>query len=103
MPEARATPVTATTITPAAPVAASPEAAAPPPPPPPPAAPAAASHEAAAPTTAAEGRVKLQESAIRPTTPQCTPASRRPAPAPRIEPVPTCVVDSGRPVGVEAR
>src|SRR3954470_18333059 len=83
MPEARATPQTATTITPTEPVAAS--------------------HEAAAPTTAADGRVKLQDSTIRPAIPQCTPASRRPAPAPKIEPVHTCVVDSGSPMWLEAR
>ena len=78
-----AIPVTATTITPTVPVAAS--------------------QEAAAPTIAADGRVKLQASAIRPATPQCTAASRRPAPAPKIEPVHTCVVDSGSPRWVEVR
>ena len=65
--------------------------------------PVAASHDAAAPTTAADGRVKLQASTIRPATPQCTEASRRPAPAPKIEPVHTCVVDSGSPRWVEVR
>src|SRR3954449_9685012 len=65
--------------------------------------PVAASHEAAAPTTAAEGRVKLQDSTIRPATPQCTDARRRPAPAPKIEPVHTCVVDNGSPRWVEDR
>ena len=65
--------------------------------------PVAASHEAAAPTTAAAGRVKLQASTIRPAIPQCTDASRRPAPAPKIEPVHTCVVDSGSPRWVEVR
>src|SRR3954449_8965912 len=83
MPEAVATPATATTMTPAVPVAAS--------------------HDAAAPTIAADGRVKHQESTIRPATPQCTPASRRPAPAPKIDPVHTWVVDSGRPMCVDAR
>src|SRR5215213_10493288 len=83
MPEARAIPVTATTMTPTVPVAAS--------------------HEAAAPTTAADGRVKLHARTIRPATPQCTDASRRPAPAPKIEPVHTCVVDRGRPRWVEDR
>src|SRR4051795_9017343 len=83
MPAASAAPPTATTITPTTPVAAS--------------------HEAAAPTTAADGRVKLQDSTIRPAIPQWTPASRRPAPAPKIEPVHTCVVDSGSPMWVEAR
>src|SRR4051794_4047782 len=65
--------------------------------------PVAATHDAAAPTTAADGRVKLQASAIRPAPPQCTEPSRRPAPAPKIEPVHTCVVDNGRPRWVEAR
>ena len=65
--------------------------------------PVAASHDAAAPTTAAAGRVKLQASTIRPAMPQCTDASRRPAPAPKIEPVHTCVVDSGSPRWVEVR
>src|SRR5215211_4363480 len=83
MPDARAIPVTATTTTPAVPVAAS--------------------HDAAAPTTAAAGRVKLHARTIRPAIPQCTDASRRPAPAPKIEPVHTCVVDSGRPRCVEDR
>src|SRR3954464_9845903 len=76
-------PLTATTITPMVPVAAT--------------------QEAAAPTTAADGRVKLQASTIRPAVPQCTDASRWPAPAPKIEPVHTCVVDSGSPRWVEVR
>src|SRR3954447_17855310 len=76
-------PVTATTTTPAAPVAAN--------------------QDAAAPTTAADGRVKAQAIAIRPATLQCTEASRRPAPAPKIEPVHTWVVDSGRPRCEDAR
>src|SRR4051812_5426835 len=83
MPEAKAAPVTATTSTPTEPVPAS--------------------HDAAAPTTAADGRVKLQARAIRPATPQCTDAMRRPAPAPKMEPVHTCVVDSGSPRWVEER
>ena len=65
--------------------------------------PVPATHEAAAPTTAAAGRVKHQASAIRPATPQCTEPTRRPAPAPKIEPVQTCVVDSGSPRWVELR
>lgn len=52
--------------------------------------PLAASHEAAALTTADAGRVRVQASTIRPATPQCTEASRRSAPAPKIEPVHTC-------------
>src|SRR4051795_11523521 len=83
MPPARAIPLTATTRTPPVPVAAI--------------------HEAAAPMTAADGSVKLQASAIRPATPQCTDAIRRPAPAPKIDPVHTCVVDSGSPRWVEDR
>src|SRR4051794_35028689 len=83
MPADRAMPVTATTTTPAVPVSAS--------------------QDAAAPTTAAEGRVQAQPRAIRPATPQCTDASRRPAPAPRMEPVHTWVVDNGRPRWVEER
>src|ERR1041384_4976879 len=83
MPEASATPVTATRITPKVPVPAT--------------------QEAAAPITAAEGRVKLQASTIRPAIPQCTEASRRPAPAPKIEPVQTWVVDNGRPRWLELR
>ena len=35
--------------------------------------------------------------AIWPATPQCTRANRRPAPAPKIAPEQTCVVDSGNP------
>jgi hypothetical protein len=47
--------------------------------------------------------VKPQASKIRPATPQCTDANRRPAPAPKIDPVHTCVVDSGTPRRVDAR
>src|SRR4051794_10781452 len=83
MREATAARVTATTTTPTVPVPAS--------------------HDAAAPTVAAAGRVKTQASAMRPAMPQCTDASRRPAAAPRIEPVHTWVVDSGSPRCVEDR
>src|SRR3954464_4599893 len=76
-------PVTATTNTPTVPVPAS--------------------QDAAAPTTAAAGSVKVQASTMRPATPQCTDASRRPAPAPKMEPVQTWVVDSGSPRWVEDR
>src|SRR3954452_13132873 len=83
MPDASAIPLSATTTTPAVPVAAS--------------------HDAAAPTTAADGRVKLQASTIRPATPQFTEASLRPALAPKIEPVHTWVVESGSPRWVDVR
>src|SRR5689334_25223783 len=83
MPDASATPLTATTSTPVVPVAAS--------------------HDAAAPTTAADGRVKLQASTIRPATPQFTEASLRPALTPKIEPVQTWVVESGSPRWLEVR
>ena len=57
MPDASAIPLSATTSTPMVPVAAS--------------------HDAAAPTTAADGRVQVQASTIRPATPQFTEASRQ--------------------------
>src|SRR4051794_14072682 len=62
MPAASAIPLTATTITPTVPVAAS--------------------HEAAAPTTAADGRVKLQASTIRPAIPSAHPPAGGPPPLP---------------------
>src|SRR5690349_24157544 len=83
MPDASATPLTATTSTPVVPVAAS--------------------HDAAAPTTAADGRVKLQASTIRPATPQFTEASLPPALTPKIEPVQTWVVESASPRWLDVR
>ena len=62
-----------------------------------------ATQPATAPTAAAAGRVSSQASAICPATPQRTAASRRPAPAPRIAPVATWVVDSAKPRCDDAR
>jgi hypothetical protein len=68
-----------------------------------PAVPWAASQAAAAPTVAAAGNVIAQATAIRPAGPQRTVVDPRPAPAPYIAPVHTCVVDSGMPRWVEVR
>src|SRR3954471_8477156 len=59
--------------------------------------PVSETHAATAPTIAAAGRVNSHASAICPATPHCTDASRRPAPAPKIAPVATWVVDSAKP------
>ena len=56
-----------------------------------------ATQPATAPTAAAAGIVSTQAMAIWPATPHCTEASLRPAPAPKIEPVATWVVDRGKP------
>jgi hypothetical protein len=65
--------------------------------------PVPATHAATAPTIAAAGRVNSHARAICPATPHCTDASRRPAPAPKIAPVATWVVDSAKPRWDEAR
>ncbi len=56
-----------------------------------------------APTMPADGMVISHATAIRPATPQRTSAPRRPSPVPRIDPVATWVVDSGRPRWLEVR
>src|SRR5882757_2479520 len=68
-----------------------------------PAVPVAASWVASAPITAEAGRVSSQASAIRRATPHRTVAPRRPRLAPKIEPVATWVVDSGKPRWLEVR
>src|SRR5829696_6348865 len=65
--------------------------------------PVPATHAATAPTIAAAGRVNSHARAICPATPHCTDAGRRPAPAPKIAPVATWVVDSAKPRWDEAR
>ena len=65
--------------------------------------PVPASQAATAPTTAAAGRVSSHATAIWPATLHCTDASLRPAPAPKIEPVATWVVDSAKPRCDEVR
>src|SRR5690348_5894357 len=62
-----------------------------------------ATHAAAAPTIAAAATVRTHAVAICPASPQRTPASRRPAPAPKIAPEQTCVVDRAKPRCDEAR
>ena len=68
-----------------------------------PSGPVAATHAATAPTAAAAGSVSSHAMATWPATPQCTDATPRPAPAPKTEPVATCVVDSGKPRCDEVR
>src|SRR6185312_861110 len=65
--------------------------------------PVEAAHAATAPTTAAAGSVSSQATAIWPATLHCTVARRRPAAAPKIEPVATCVVESAKPRLAEVR
>ena len=65
--------------------------------------PVTASQAATAPTAAAAGSVSSHATAIWPATLHCTEASLRPAPAPKIEPVATWVVDRGKPRCDEAR
>src|ERR1700754_2339119 len=84
MPAATPTPTTATTTVPRVP-------------------PSLTAHAAPAPTTAAAGRVTIQAIAICPATPHWTDARRRPAPAPKIDPVATWVVDRANPMWDEVR
>src|SRR6478735_6082456 len=65
--------------------------------------PLAATYDVAAPTSAEAGIVTAQATTIRLATPQCTTSDLRPAPAPKIAPVQTCVVDSGMPKWVDVR
>jgi len=65
--------------------------------------PVAATYDVTAPTTAAAGSVTAQATTIRPATLQCTKPDLRPAPAPKIAPEQTCVVDRGMPKWVDVR
>ena len=65
--------------------------------------PVVATQAARAPTTAAAGSVNSQASDTLPAMPQRTAARPRAAPAPKIDPVATCVVDRGKPRWEEVR
>src|SRR3954447_16826762 len=68
-----------------------------------PAGPRAATYEVAAPMRAAAGRVAVQARTMRPARFQWTEVDLRAAPAPKMAPVQTWVVDRGMPRCVEVR